>query len=141
MRGSHRCKTTESSGWIATRRRLERVLSRRDRRPRIDRQCSGSDTSANALFGNLQVVASNQLQLNPILFAATNDSGGALGKMISPQNLTTAVSVTDLKGQEGVVFARTFVHSIVLKVLLCILVVIQQYVIPGIIPHAAAAPH
>jgi lactate permease len=96
---------------------------------------TGSDTSANALFGNLQVVASNQLQLNPILFAATNDSGGALGKMISPQNLTTGVSVTDLKGKEGVVFARTFVHSIALTVMLCILVVIQQYLIPGMIPH------
>jgi lactate permease len=96
---------------------------------------TGSDTSANALFGNLQVVASNQLQLNPILFAATNDSGGALGKMISPQNLTTAVSVSDLKGKEGVVFARTFVHSIALTVMLCILVVIQQFLIPGIIPR------
>jgi lactate permease len=96
---------------------------------------TGSDTSANALFGNLQVVASNQLQLNPILFAATNDSGGALGKMISPQNLTTAVSVTDLKGKEGVVFARTFKHSIVLTVILCLMVLIQQYLFPSVIPH------
>jgi lactate permease len=96
---------------------------------------SGSDTSANALFGNLQVVAANQLQLNPILFAATNASGGVMGKMISPQNITTGVSVTDLKGKEGVVFARTFVHSIVLTVLLSILVAIEQYLIPGIIPH------
>ena len=104
--------------------------------PRLDRRVlTGSDTSANALFGNLQVVASNQLQLNPILFAATNDSGGALGKMISPQNLTTAVSVTDLKGKEGVVFARTFKHSIVLTVILCLLVVVQQYLFPSVIPH------
>jgi lactate permease len=94
---------------------------------------SGSDTSANALFGNLQVVAANQLQLNPVLFAATNASGGVMGKMISPQNITTGVSVTDLKGKEGVVFARTFVHSIVLTVFLSILVAIEQYLIPGII--------
>jgi lactate permease len=96
---------------------------------------SGSDTSANALFGNLQVVAANQLQLNPVLFAATNASGGVMGKMISPQNITTGVSVTDLKGKEGVVFARTFVHSIVLTILLSVLVAVEQYVIPGIIPH------
>ena len=45
---------------------------------------SGSDTSGNALFGNLQVVAAKQLDLNPVLFAATNSSGGVMGKMISP---------------------------------------------------------
>jgi len=55
--------------------------------------------------------------------------------MISPQNLTTAVSVTDLKGKEGVVFARTFKHSIVLTVILCLLVVVQQYLFPSVIPH------
>ena len=95
---------------------------------------SGSDTSGNALFGNLQVVAARQLNLDPVLFAATNSSGGVMGKMISPQNIATGVSVTHLKGQEGVVFARTFVHSIVLTVLLGVLVAIQQYLIPGIIP-------
>src|SRR5271157_2971290 len=52
---------------------------------------SGSDTSGNALFGNLQVVAARQLNLNPILFAATNSSGGVMGKMISPQNIATGV--------------------------------------------------
>ena len=62
---------------------------------------SGSDTSGNALFGNLQVVAAKQLGLNPILFAAANSSGGVMGKMISPQNIATGVSVTELKGREG----------------------------------------
>jgi lactate permease len=98
---------------------------------------SGSDTSGNALFGNLQVVASKQLGLNPLLFAATNSSGGVMGKMISPQNIATGVSVTDLKGQEGLVFSRTFVHSIVLTVLLGLLVALQQYVIPWVIPVVA----
>jgi lactate permease len=95
---------------------------------------SGSDTSGNALFGNLQVVAARQLNLNPVLFAATNSSGGVMGKMISPQNIATGVCVTHLKGQEGAVFARTFWHSIVLTLLLVVLVVLQQYVFPGIIP-------
>ncbi len=96
---------------------------------------SGSDTSGNALFGNLQVVAANQLGLNPVLIAATNSSGGVMGKMISPQNIATGVSVTDLRGQEGVVLARTFKHSIVLTLVLGILVLLQQYVVPGIIPQ------
>jgi len=95
---------------------------------------SGSDTSGNALFGNLQVVAANQLGLNPVLIAATNSSGGVMGKMISPQNIATGVSVTDLKGQEGVVFARTFKHSIALTLVLGVLVLLQQYVFPWMIP-------
>jgi len=100
---------------------------------------SGSDTSGNALFGNLQVVAANQLNLSPVLFAATNSSGGVMGKMISPQNIATGVAVTDLRGREGAVLARTFIHSIVLTILLALLVVVQQYVIPQIIPVVAAA--
>jgi len=95
---------------------------------------SGSDTSGNALFGNLQVVAARQLQLNPLLFAATNSSGGVLGKMISPQNIATGVSVTDLKGKEGIVLARTFIHSVVLTLVLVVIVIVQQYLWPGIIP-------
>jgi lactate permease len=96
---------------------------------------SGSDTSGNALFGNLQVVAARQLNLSPILIAATNSSGGVMGKMISPQNIATGVSTVGMTGQEGKVFARTFIHSVVLTLLLGILVIIQQYLIPWIIPH------
>ena len=103
---------------------------------------SGSDTSGNALFGNLQVVAARQLNLNSVLLAASNSSGGVMGKMISPQNIATGVSVTDLKGQEGVVFARTFRHSVFLTLLLGILVLIYQYVIPVVIPHLPpTGPH
>jgi lactate permease len=95
---------------------------------------SGSDTSGNALFGNLQVVAARQLHLNPLLFAATNSSGGVLGKMISPQNIATGVSVTGLSGQEGAIVARTFFHSVVMTFILVLIVVVQQYFLPGIIP-------
>jgi lactate permease len=95
---------------------------------------SGSDTSGNALFGNLQVVAARQLNLDPILFAATNSSGGVMGKMVSPQNIATGVAVTRLKGKEGEVFARTFWHSILLTLFLGLLVAAQQYLIPWVIP-------
>ena len=95
---------------------------------------SGSDTSGNALFGNLQVVAANKLGLNPVLIAATNSSGGVMGKMISPQNIATGASVTHLQGQEGRVLARTFIHSVILTILLGVLVVLQQYVFTWMIP-------
>jgi lactate permease len=97
---------------------------------------SGSDTSGNALFGNLQVVAANQLRLDPVLMAATNSSGGVMGKMISPQNIATGCATSGLKGKEGEVFARTFIHSIILTVILGVIVLLQQYVWPWMIPHA-----
>lgn len=95
---------------------------------------SGSDTSGNALFGNLQVVAARQLNLDPVLMAATNSSGGVMGKMISPQNIATGCATSNLAGSEGVVFARTFIHSIILTLLLGLVVVLQQYVVPWMIP-------
>ncbi len=96
---------------------------------------SGSDTSGNALFGNLQVVAAKQLHLSSVLMAASNSSGGVMGKMISPQNVTTGVSTSELVGKEGLIIRRTFLHSIILASILGIIVMIQQYLIPGIIPH------
>jgi L-lactate transport len=96
---------------------------------------SGSDTSSNALFGNLQVVAARQLGLSPVLMAATNSSGAVMSKMISPQNVTTGVSTTALVGKEGLIIRRTFFHSLILAAILGVIVMIQQYLVPGIIPH------
>lgn len=95
---------------------------------------SGSDSSGNALFGNLQVVAANKLGFDPVLMAATNSSGGVFAKMISPQNIATGVSIAGLRGQEAKIFSRTFIHSILLTVLLGILVFLQQHVWTWMIP-------
>jgi lactate permease len=96
---------------------------------------SGSDASGNALFGNLQVIAASQLKLDPVLFAATNSSGGVMGKMISLQNIATGCSVTELCADEGAVFARTFPHSIILTGALGAVVAVQQFLVPCVIPH------
>ncbi|MCY0894372.1 MAG: L-lactate permease [Acidibacillus sp.] len=95
---------------------------------------TGSDTSSNVLFGNLQVVAAKQLHLSPTLMAATNSSGAVMSKMISPQNVTTGVSTGSLKNQEGKVIRKTFIHSIILTVLLGILVVLQTNVLSFMVP-------
>ncbi len=97
---------------------------------------SGSDSSGNALFGNLQVVAANQSvpPLSPVLMAATNSSGGCFAKMISPQNIATGVAISGLQGQEAGIFRRTFIHSLVFTALLSILVWLQQFVFPWMIP-------
>ncbi|PWI57801.1 lactate permease [Sulfoacidibacillus thermotolerans] len=95
---------------------------------------TGSDTSSNVLFGNLQVVAAKQLHLSPTLMAATNSSGAVMSKMISPQNVSTGVSTGALRNQEGKVIRRTFIHSLVLTALLGILVVLQTHVLSFMVP-------
>lgn len=95
---------------------------------------SGSDTSANSLFGNLQVVAAKEIGLSSILMAATNSSGAVTSKMISPQTLTTGVSTIGMRGQEGRVLRRTVLHSLFFVCLIGCLACFEQYVIPGIIP-------
>jgi lactate permease len=86
---------------------------------------TGSDTSANSLFGALQVTAANQAGLSEILMAASNSSGGVLGKMISPQNLAIAAAAVGLNGKEGDIFRRVILWSLGFLVLLCIISALQ----------------
>ncbi|MEW2079627.1 L-lactate permease [Streptomyces sp. NPDC017966] len=87
---------------------------------------SGSDTSSNALFGALQVTAAQQSGLSPDLLAAANSSGGVLGKMISPQNLTIACAAVGLAGREGDLLRKVLPWSLGLLLVMCLLVVGQS---------------
>jgi lactate permease len=86
---------------------------------------SGSDTSANALFGALQVQTAAKAGLDPLLLAAANSSGGVLGKMISPQNLAIAASAVGMAGKEGDIFRKVIGWSLVLVAFMCVLVALQ----------------
>ncbi|KAA0095468.1 L-lactate permease [Mycolicibacterium sp. P1-18] len=86
---------------------------------------TGSDTSANSLFGALQVTAANQAGLSEVLMAASNSSGGVLGKMISPQNLAIAAAAVGLHGKEGEIFRRVVLWSLGFLVVLCALSALQ----------------
>jgi lactate permease len=97
---------------------------------------TGSDTSSNVLFGNLQKVSAQQLGLPPILTAAANSSGGVMGKMIDAQSIVVAGVATGQQGQEGNILRYVFFHSLALAVLVGILVFLQAYVFPGMIPTA-----
>jgi lactate permease len=86
---------------------------------------TGSDTSANALFGNLQVVTANSLGLSPVLMASANSAGGVMGKMISLQSLAVAVAATGMsRSEEGRLFRFTFKHSVFLGSVLGVLTMI-----------------
>jgi len=97
---------------------------------------TGSDTSANALFGNLQVVTANALNLNPVLTASVNSAAGVMGKMISVQSIAVAVAATGMsKDDEGRLFRFTIKHSILLMVVVGVMSVLYAYVFPHLVPR------
>jgi lactate permease len=91
---------------------------------------TGSDTSANALFGNLQVVTANSLGFDPAVMAASNSAGGVMGKMISLQSLAVAVAATGMaRSEEAKLFRFTIKHSVLLACLLGIIATIYAYAV------------
>ncbi|HVY64139.1 MAG TPA: L-lactate permease [Gammaproteobacteria bacterium] len=89
---------------------------------------TGSDTSANALFGNLQVVTAKSLGLDPSMMAASNSAGGVMGKMISLTSLAVAVAATGMeRSEEGKLFRFTVKHSVFLASVLGVLATIYAY--------------
>ena len=95
---------------------------------------TGSDTSSNTLFGPLQATTAKVSGLDPILMGATNSSAGVMGKMISPQNLSVGAAGVGAVGREGEIFAKVIFHSLVLTTLMGLLAMLQQYVVPWMIP-------
>jgi lactate permease len=95
---------------------------------------TGSDTSSNVLFGNLQVVSAQQVGMSPILAAASNSSGGVMGKMIDAQSIVVASVATNQHGKEGEILKYVFWHSLVLACLVGVLVLLQAYVFTGMVP-------
>jgi len=106
---------------------------------------TGSDTSSNAMFGGLQVVTATRLAENgvlpldagraSILMAASNSTGGVMGKMIDAQSIVVAGAATGQTGQEGPVLRYVFWHSVALAVLVGLLVMLQAYVWTASIPN------
>ena len=95
---------------------------------------TGSDTSANSLFGLLQVTAAQQAGLNPVLMASSNSSGGVMGKMISPQNLAVAAAAVSMVNREGDIFRKVVLWSLGLLAYFTILVVLQAGPLSWMVP-------
>jgi L-lactate permease len=96
---------------------------------------TGSDTSANALFGMLQVVTAGKLGMNPVLMAASNSAGGVMGKMISLTSIAVAAAATSMKREdEALLFRFTLKHSVLLASVIGLIVVFYAYVMPSWAP-------
>ena len=96
---------------------------------------TGSDTSANALFGNLQVITANQIGLNPVLTASVNSAAGVMGKMIALPSIAVAVAATGLTSEdEGRLFRFTLKHSVLLACVVGVMAMLFAYVFPTLVP-------
>jgi lactate permease len=95
---------------------------------------TGSDTSSNVLFGGLQKITAQQLNLSPILMCATNSAGGVMGKMIDAQSICIATAATNQVGNEGTIFRFVFWHSVALAAIVGVIVMLYAYVFPQFIP-------
>src|SRR5438067_12448077 len=92
---------------------------------------TGSDTSSNTLFGPLQAQTAQQLgNVSPILTAATTSSGGVMGKMISPQNLSVGAAGVNNVGADGDIFRREISYNLILTSAVVLLALIKSYVVP-----------
>jgi lactate permease len=96
---------------------------------------TGSDTSSNAIFGGLQHITAEQLNLSPILMCAANSSGGVMGKMVDAQSICVATAATNQVGNEGSIFRYVFWHSVALAAIVGVMVMLYAYVFPHLIPH------
>ena len=92
---------------------------------------TGSDTSANSLFGLLQTTAAAKTGISPVLLGAANTSGGVLGKMISPQNLAIGAAVVGMTGQESELFRKVVGWSVGLLLGMALLVFLQSTPVLG----------
>lgn len=96
---------------------------------------TGSDTSANALFGKLQAATAASIGVDPVVTVAANVSGGVVGKMISPQSIAVAAAAGHLVGKESELFRFTVKHSFIMLIFICFIVLAQAYLLQWIIPQ------
>ncbi|MEB5655806.1 MULTISPECIES: L-lactate permease [Bacillus] len=95
---------------------------------------TGSDTSANALFSNLQAITAQQVGVSEVLLVAANTTGGVTGKMISPQSIAIACAAVGLAGKESDLFRFTVKHSLFFVIIVGIMTYIQAYYLTWMIP-------
>ena len=95
---------------------------------------TGSDTSANALFGKLQAQTADTLGFDPLVTVSANATGGVTGKMISPQSIAVGAAAVGLVGKESDLFRFTFKHSFIMLFIVCVLTCLQVYVMKWVVP-------
>ncbi len=96
---------------------------------------TGSDTASNVMFGSMQKITAERLGLDPVLIVTSNSTGGVMGKMIDAQSIVVATASTGQVGQEGRILRFVFWHSVALAAIMGVIVMLQAYVFPWMIPE------
>jgi lactate permease len=83
----------------------------------------------------MQVVTASKLGMNPVLMAASNSSGGVMGKMISLQSIAVAAAATSMVSSgESRLFRFTLKHSVLLASVIGVIVTCYAYVATSLQP-------
>lgn len=85
---------------------------------------TGSGVSTNILFARFQQDMAVQLNQDPIMYVATNNSGGGASSMATPNKIIPAAAVTGILGQEGAIMRRTMPLSLALTAFVGVFTVI-----------------
>jgi lactate permease len=101
---------------------------------------TGSDTASNVMFGSMQKITAERLDLSPVLMVTANSTGGVMGKMIDAQSIVVATAAcyedrNQGKTEAGPIFRGVFPHSLALAILMGVLVMLQAYWLRWMIPH------
>jgi lactate permease len=88
---------------------------------------TGTDSGSNGLFGFLQKSTAERLGLDPLLMAAANPSGGAMGKLMDASSILVSATATQQAGREGEIFKTVFRHSVMLTAIVGLILLALSY--------------
>jgi lactate permease len=81
---------------------------------------TGSGTSSEVLFGNVQLSAAQTLGVSDLWLVASNSLGISAGKMISPQNIAIGCAACALTGKDGEIMGKIAPFAGIFLVLMAI---------------------
>lgn len=73
---------------------------------------TGSDTSANILFGKMQATVAGHIGVPSDWLSAANTVGATGGKIVSPQSIAIATSACEQQGKEGAILKSAFPYAL-----------------------------
>src|SRR5699024_7307935 len=81
---------------------------------------TGSDTSANVLFGNLHLSSAKALGVDGNGVGGSNMVGGAAGEMISPESVAVASAASGQDGSESIILKQVAKWCLLYLGIICI---------------------
>ena len=90
---------------------------------------TGSGTSSEVLFGNVQLHAAQSIGVNETWLVASNSLGVSAGKMLSPQNIAIGCAACGLVGKDGEILGRIAKYAFGFAVVMAAIVYVGSLVL------------